>query len=257
MRKLRTLFLLIGLTPMLAIGSDSPAEKPSPTDVIEMLKAGNARFVAGETNHPNTDAARLALAGSSNQGNYAYATVLSCSDSRVPVERIFDAGVMDIFVIRIAGNVADVDQLGSIEYGVNHVHTPVTLVLGHTQCGAVAAVTAAVKGAELKLERNIPPLVDNIIPAVERTLDDLSDADEAEQVARAVEENVWQSIRDMLYESPALREAHKTGKTMIVGAIYDIATGQVNWLPNERVDVLLAEVEADSDRPMNPYGDDN
>jgi len=88
--------------------------------------------VEGKSNYPHTDAARLIQAGKENQGDHAYATVITCSDSRVPVEHIFDAGIMDIFVIRVAGNVCDVDEIGSIEYGLAHVHTPVLVVLGHT-----------------------------------------------------------------------------------------------------------------------------
>nr|WP_320009439.1 carbonic anhydrase [uncultured Desulfobulbus sp.] len=100
----------------------------------------------GKATSPHTDAARLKLAGQEDQGDHAYATVITCSDSRVPVEILFDAGVMDIFVIRLVGNVLDVDEVGSVEYGLAHVHTPVFVVLGHTQCGAVTAVTNAVQG---------------------------------------------------------------------------------------------------------------
>jgi len=87
------------------------------------------------------------------------------------VELIFDAGVMDIFAIRVAGNVCDTDEVGSIEYGLAHVNIPILVVLGHTQCGAVTAVTHKVHGEGHKLERNIPPLVDNIIPAVKMTVE--------------------------------------------------------------------------------------
>ena len=100
---------------------------------------GNIRFVEGKSQHPHTDSARLIQAGKENQANHAYATVITCSDSRVPVERIFDAGIMDTFVIRVAGNVIDTDEAGSIEYGLAHVNTPVLVVLGHTQCGAILA----------------------------------------------------------------------------------------------------------------------
>lgn len=96
--------------------------------------------------------------------------MITCSDSRVPVELVFDAGVMDIFVVRVAGNVCDTDEVGSIEYGLAHVNTPVLVVLGHTQCGAVTAVTHAVQGKGHALELNIPPLVDNIEPAVKRAM---------------------------------------------------------------------------------------
>ena len=92
--------------------------KPSPDEVVTMLKEGNERFVNGKSLHPHGDKARLLKAGRENQGDYAYATVITCSDSRVPVEMIFDAGIMDIFVIRVAGNVCDTDEAGSIEYGL-------------------------------------------------------------------------------------------------------------------------------------------
>ena len=136
--------------------------KPSPEKAIAILKEGNARFVAGKSLHPNADSKRLLLSGNADQGDYAYATVITCSDSRVPVETIFDAGVMDIFVIRVAGNVCNVDEIGSIEYGLAHVRTPVLIVLGHTKCGAVTAVTHAFHGKCHRLERNIPPLIKGI-----------------------------------------------------------------------------------------------
>jgi len=138
-------------------------KKPSPDEILQMLKKGNERFYTGKATYPHTNAVRLEQAGKEDQGNHAYATIITCSDSRVPVELIFDAGVMDIFVIRVAGNVCDTDEIGSIEYGLAHVHTPVFVMLGHTQCGAVTAVTHALHGKGHALELNIPPLVDNII----------------------------------------------------------------------------------------------
>ncbi len=143
----------------------SPAVLATPLtsdQALERLKEGNARFVSGKAIHPNTDLARLIQAGKENQADHAYATIISCSDSRVPVERIFDAGIMDLFIIRVAGNVVDTDEAGSIEYGLAHVKTPLFVVLGHTQCGAVTAVTEAIQGHGHALEINIPPLVDNI-----------------------------------------------------------------------------------------------
>ncbi|MBW1744446.1 MAG: carbonic anhydrase, partial [Deltaproteobacteria bacterium] len=147
---------LLALTVVPAAASGKAAAKPSPDATIAMLKAGNVRFVEGKSTHTHADAARLHQAGTENQGNHAYATVITCSDSRVPVEIIFDAGIMDIFVIRVAGNVCDVDERGSIEYGLAHVNTPVLVVLGHTQCGAVTAVTQAILGHGHPLEANIP-----------------------------------------------------------------------------------------------------
>ena len=121
------------------LASESRTAKPGPDEAIAILKAGNERYFSGNAARPHADAARIALSGKEDQGNYAYATVITCFDSRVPVEIIFDAGVMDLFVIRVAGNVLDVDEIGSVEYGLAHDHTPVFVVLGHTQCGAVTA----------------------------------------------------------------------------------------------------------------------
>lgn len=238
-------------TTALQVDANSKVQKPAPDAVIQMMKEGNARFVANKSTNPHVDAARLILAGKENQGDYAYATVITCSDSRVPVERIFDAGVMDIFVIRVAGNVVDVDEAGSIEYGLAHVNTPVLVVLGHTQCGAVTAVTTAVQGHGHALERNIPPLVDNIEPAVKRALAANPKVAAADIIPYGIEENVWQGIEDLFMKSPATREIVKGGKAKVVGAIYDVGTGQVKWLPEAKVTDILHKVEKDPARAMN------
>lgn len=227
-----------------AAHASSEAKKPGPAEALQLLKEGNERFVSATTQNPRSDAERCALAGRSNQGDFAYATILSCSDSRVPVERVFDAGIMDLFVIRIAGNVADVDEAGSIEYGLAHVNTPVLVVLGHTQCGAVTAVTAEVEGHGHALERNIPPLVDNIAPAVRRAQAAHPGVEGKELVPFGIEENVWQSVEDLFMASPATRDLVKAGKVQIVGAIYDVGSGKVSWLPEAKVGEILAAVEA-------------
>lgn len=232
------------------VEANSKAHKPSPDAVIQMMKEGNGRFVANKATNPHVDSARLIQAGKENQGDYAYATVLSCSDSRVPVERIFDAGVMDIFVVRVAGNVVDVDEAGSIEYGLAHVNTPVLVVLGHTQCGAVTAVTNAIQGHGHALELNIPPLVDNIEPAVKRAMAANPKLTGAAVVPAGIEENVWQGVEDLFMRSPATREIVKSGKAKVVGAIYEVGTGKVNWLPENKVGEILQKVEANPSRAM-------
>jgi len=224
--------------------------KPNGADVLLVLQAGNLRFATGKATYPHSDAARRELAGKENQGNYAYATILSCSDSRVPVELIFDAGVMDLFVIRVAGNVCDTDEIGSIEYGVAHVHTPLLLVLGHTQCGAVTAVTHALHGKGHALERNIPPLVDNIIPAVKRSMARHPDVHGDDIFPYAIEENVWQGIEDLLMKSPAVRNLINEGKVKVVGAMYDVGTGVVAWLPAGKTTEMLKKVEASPDKAI-------
>jgi len=237
----------------IAEASDAKVKKPAPDQVIQMLKEGNQRFYTGKATYPHTNAARLAQAGTENQGDHAYATVLTCSDSRVPVELIFDAGVMDIFVIRVAGNVCDTDEIGSIEYGLVHVHTPVLVVLGHTQCGAVTAVAHTLHGNSEPFERNIPPLVDNIIPAVKRAMHTHADVHGDAIIPYAIEENVWQAVEDLYMESPAVRMIVKSGKAKVVGAIYDVATGRVKWLPDEPVDKILQRVESDPDKKTMPF----
>lgn len=237
---------------MLAFSAQAMANKPSPADVLVQMQEGNERFVSGQSQHPHTDAARLLQAGTEDQGDHALATVITCSDSRVPVERIFDMGIMDVFVIRVAGNVVQTDEAGSIEYGLAHVHTPVMVVLGHTQCGAVTAVTRSLQGHGHELERNIPPLVAPIAPAVQKAMADHPDlADSDAVIPFAIEENVRQGIRDLFMQSPSTRQLHSGGDVMVIGAIYDVATGKIAWMDPADTDAILAEVEADPDRAMN------
>lgn len=251
-KMMKTLALSCCMLAMTALQAQasSKAQKPSPDEIIQMMKDGNARFSSNAAQNPQCDSARLIQAGKENQGDYAYATVLTCSDSRVPVERIFDAGVMDIFVVRVAGNVVDTDEAGSIEYGLAHVNTPVLVVLGHTQCGAVTAVTNAVQGHGHALERNIPPLVDNIEPAVKRAIAANPKVSAADIIPYGIEENVWQGVEDLFMRSPASRDLVKSGKAKVVGAIYDVGTGQVKWLPEAKVNEILTKVEANPARAM-------
>ena len=246
---------LLSACMLILVSCSDSNVKPSPDQAINRLKLGNKRFVSGSSEHPHADARRLALAGTQDQGDHAYATVITCSDSRVPVEMIFDAGIMDIFVIRVAGNVCDTDEIGSIEYGLAHVNTPVLVVLGHTQCGAVTAVTHAVQGKGHALERNIPPLVDNIEPAVRKTMALLPDADTDRIISMAIEENIWTGIHDLFMASPAVRDLVKAGKAKVVGAVYDVATGKVSWLPQEKSSQILSDVEQDPARAMNALAD--
>ena len=225
--------------------------KPNAAEALDLLKQGNERFVSGTSIHPNTGSERLIQAGKEDQGDHAYATVITCSDSRVPVELLFDTGVMDTFVIRVAGNVVDVDEAGSIEYGLAHVKTPVLVVLGHTQCGAVTAVTHAIHGTGHALERNIPQLVDNIEPAVRSAMAAHPDVHGDAIIPAAIEANVWQGIEDLFMISPSTRNLVKSGVARVVGAIYDVGTGKVNWLPESTVDAILARVEANPDRALN------
>jgi carbonic anhydrase len=217
-------------------GSPTPSTNAplSPDEAIQKLKEGNTRFVAGKCTHPHMDAARLVE--TSEKGQNPFTTVITCSDSRVPVEAIFDQGIGDLFVIRVAGNVCHVDEAGSAEYGTEHLGTPLLVVLGHTGCGAVTAVAT---GAEL--HGNIPLLVDSIGPAVKKAAILNPHLSGQELVPEAIKANCWQSIEDLLKASPATRELVKAGKLKIVAAIYNIRTGTVGWLgTHPEQDRLLA-----------------
>ncbi len=222
--------------------------KPNAEEALTLLKAGNERFVAGRSDHPRADAGRRRLAASENQRDYAYATILSCSDSRVPVELIFDAGIMDLFVVRVAGNVCNVDEIGCIEYGLAHVQTPLLVILGHNQCGAVTAVTQALHGRGHPLERNIPPLVRSLETAVQRAMADHPGVSGDAIIPFAIEANVWLGIENLFRESPAVRSLAQSGKTKVVGALYDIASGRVEWLSELTVAAILNRAASDPGR---------
>ncbi|MBN1141135.1 MAG: carbonic anhydrase [Deltaproteobacteria bacterium] len=237
------LVVLMVMLPACGGKEQKKVGKPSPDQALELLKEGNRRFVRGQPQRPNLTPERIIKAGRESQNDHAYATIISCSDSRVPVEHIFDAGIMDLFIVRVAGNVCDTDEAGSIEYGLAHVKTPVLVVLGHTQCGAVTAVTESLLGHGHALERNIPPLVDNIEPAVKRAMKTYPHLKGKEIIPYAIEENVWVAVEDLFLRSPAVRRIVKEGKAKVVGAIYDVGTGEIAWLPEAKVINILAAVE--------------
>ncbi|GAB6110675.1 carbonic anhydrase [Desulfomicrobium salsuginis] len=229
------LILLFLLAPIAALASSDAAHPVSPEQALQMLSEGNLRFSLGQSTHPNTSFSRRLV--TTTDGQAPFATVIACSDSRVPVEILFDQGVGDLFVIKVAGNVADTDEIGSAEYGVDHLGTPVLMVLGHTYCGAVTAVTT---GAEV--HGSIPKLVDNIVPAVEKAKHEHPGAEQAELINAAIEANVWQSVDDIMTKSHAIAERAAAGKVVVVGAIYDILTGKVRII--ERAEAAPAAAHA-------------
>lgn len=190
---------------------------------LDMLRAGNARFAAGQPKHPHLNPLHLRLAF--EEGQQPCAVVLACSDSRVPVELLFDQGCADLFVVRVAGNVVDTDEIGSVEFAVFTLETPLVVVLGHTHCGVV---TAVVQGTQLA--GCMPALLEEVVPAVERARAAHTDADETALIAAAVRENVWCGIEHMFERSALLRAAVARDATRIVGALYDIATGHIDWM---------------------------
>ncbi|MBW4470707.1 MAG: carbonic anhydrase [Stenomitos rutilans HA7619-LM2] len=188
----------------------------SPDAALKKLVAGNQRFVQHKPQYPDQSAKRLQEVA---QAQHPFATILSCADSRVPAEIVFDQGIGDIFDVRIAGNIATPEAIGSIEYAVALVGTPLLLVLGHERCGAV---TAAVKNEPLPGE--ISTFVTPILPAVKRVKGQPGDA-----VDNAVVSNVRYQI-EQLQRSSLLTERVQSGKLKIVGGRYDLDTGAVTML---------------------------
>ncbi len=191
-------------------------------EALTKLKEGNGRYVAGATVAPHQDAARRHETATG--GQHPFATVLSCADSRVPVEVVFDQGVGDLFVVRVAGNVAAVDEIGTMEYGAEHLGVPLIVVLAHTKCGAV---TAVVKNEPVT--ENIGQLVAPIVPAVKAVKARFASDSLDDVINKSIEANMWQAISDIYAKSPMLKQMAAAGKVKVVGALYDIDSGQVRW----------------------------
>ncbi len=195
----------------------------TPDKVLTDLMDGNARYAAGKISNPEI---KKRITNSAD-GQYPKAVVLSCLDSRVPVELVFDQRIGDIFVGRVAGNIEDEDQLGSMEFATKLEGAKLVFVLGHSACGAVkGACDEAKLGNLTALLAKIRPAVDAVqgFKPEERT------SKNKEFVEKVVEENVRQTITDIRKDSPVLAELETSGKIKIVGGIYDLHTGKVTLL---------------------------
>lgn len=186
----------------------------SPNEALKRLIDGNRRFVTQQRQYPNQSAKRLSEIA---QAQHPYATILSCADSRVTAEIIFDEGLGDLFDVRVAGNIVTPETLGSLEYAAVLLETPVLMVLGHERCGAV---TAAVKGETLP--GSIARFVEPIAPAVKQSKDLPGDP-----VENAVVANVRYQVSQLTERSPLLAQRVQSGKLTIVGGRYDLDTGEV------------------------------
>jgi carbonic anhydrase len=195
----------------------------SPSAALQMLKEGNQRFI--EKKMENRDL-HTQVQGTTS-GQFPFAVILGCIDSRVPVETVFDQGIGDVFTARVAGNFVNVDILGSIEYGCKVAGSKLVVVLGHTSCGAV-------KGAcdDVKLG-NVTALIEKLKPSVEAVeTPEGTDRSSANKkfVNQVVYKNVELTIKNMKKNSPVLAEMQEDGEIDIVGAVYDINTGKVDFL---------------------------
>lgn len=195
----------------------------NPTVVLEDLLEGNNRFV----NNKRQQVDNSALVNQTTRGQFPKAVVLSCIDSRVPVETVLDQAIGDIFVARVAGNFENVDILGSLEYSCNVAGSKLILVLGHESCGAVKA---ACDGVELG---NITEMLANILPAVKQAaleVEGEANSSNAEFVARTVENNVKLTIERIREKSQILTEMEGNGEIAIVGGVYNLHSGKVELL---------------------------
>ncbi len=200
-------------------------ENPHPwtaEQALERLKEGNARFVNGEAHFPTVQREILA---DLTKGQQPYATILGCSDSRVPPEVIFDAHLGELFVIRVAGNVLGASIFGTLQYAASHLRTPLFVVLGHEGCGAVkAALASKFEGAEHRSRIEI--LLENILPALEGI--DPSLPPEA-LLSAGVEANVRRTVREIL-ATPEAQARYEGSGQKLVGAVYDLESGRVRFL---------------------------
>ena len=200
----------------------------SAKEALQRLRDGNARFVGGEV-----DAATLACRAHNTElaaGQNPLAIVLACSDSRVPVELVFDQGFGSLFVIRVAGNVSAPTPIGSIEYAVEQFGTPLVVVLGHSQCGAVMATLEELAGELAHRSPGLRAIVDRVRPAVEPILLEYGDPHDPAVIERAVHANIRASVRRLSHASRILEKLIENGDLVVVGAKYSIETGNVEFL---------------------------
>jgi carbonic anhydrase len=194
---------------------------PSAADVLAELKAGNEHHATKHYQHPHQTAARQRELATTQ---HPHATILSCADSRVAPEIVFDQGLGDLFDVRVAGNVAGDTEIASIEYAADHLGVPVVVVLGHQRCGAV---TAAAEPGEAP--GHLPVLIAAIRPAVEQARGMPGDT-----IDNAVRINVENVVRQLTGSQPVLAGMTAAGRLQVVGAVYSLDTGRIEWLPRDR-----------------------
>lgn len=199
-----------------------------PRIVTAELKAGNARFLKGESDQcPQSSLKKLK--NFAEHGQYPKAIVLCCSDSRAPVEMIFDQDIGDLFVIRVAGNIIAPSLVGSVEFAASAFGTQLVLVMGHTQCGAITATLDHIEHPDAISSDNIYSIVSRIKPHIHH-ISQMDHIGHDEKVARAVETNVRASVSQLSHSSRLIEELVQQGKMTILGAVLDLKSGKVEFL---------------------------
>jgi len=194
-----------------------------PIEALQRLREGNARYVGNELTFDVSDAHRRSQVA----GQEPFAVVLGCSDSRVPTELIFDQGIGDLFVIRVAGNIVQPSQIGSVEFAAQKFGTRLVVVLGHTGCGAVEATIKELRQPAGQQSANIAAIVSRVQPSVEGLIDTIDDDEEL--LRHAVRENVRQSADALRHGSTIIEYMVDRGDLMIVGAEYCLESGEVDF----------------------------
>ncbi|PYJ59803.1 MAG: carbonic anhydrase [Verrucomicrobia bacterium] len=211
---------LLGANQLARAADPAHPEQPAvaPAEAIAKLKEGNGRYASGKLQHPGQTTERRAEL---TKDQHPFAVIVSCSDSRVPPEIVFDQGLGDLFVVRVAGNVIDDHGLGSIEYAVDHLGARLIVVLGHQSCGAVKAAKETI-AAKSKAPGHIQSLVTAIQPAVEATA--------KSDLGATVEANVKNVVQALRTSTPILKPKVDSGEVQVIGGYYSLDTGAVTFL---------------------------
>lgn len=210
------------LTPGISVSAPAPpAQTISADEALAQLMEGNKRYSAGRTVHGDLTARRDEVAG----GQQPFAMILSCSDSRVPPELIFDQTLGALFVVRVAGNYAETGGIGSFEYSFEHFHSPLLLVLGHSSCGAVHATVDAMKTPGAAIPGDIAAIVNAIGPAVKK-----AQKQDGDIYANAIAQNARDNAEALAVRDPILNAGVTKRSLRVASAVYDLKSGQVSLL---------------------------
>jgi len=196
-------------------------------EALQRLEVGNRRFVSGE--HGGEDLVALSRRFEPNMGQEPFAIILGCSDARVPAEIIFDQGVGDLFVIRVAGNIVAPSQIGSVEFAAARFGTRLVVVLGHSQCGAIVATLEELQRPTATQSRNLRSIVDRVRPSVEELLDSEWRHQPEALLQHAVRANIRASADHLRHGSEVLEQLIQTDGLVVVGAEYSLETGLVDF----------------------------
>jgi len=197
------------------------------SEALERLKEGNKRFISGMRSVEMM--IKQSHGGSVVENQAPFAIILGCSDSRVPAEIVFDQGLGDLFVIRVAGNIVAPSQIGSIEFAAGLYGTPLVVVMGHSMCGAVNATIEELKSPNKATSSNLLSIVNRIRPTVEPLFETELRNDPEQLMEKSIRANIRASVNQLRHGSPMLEELIKQGKITIVGAEYSLESGEVDF----------------------------